>query len=166
MGFGERLRPFKSDGETLHFLLGHDDPRLREMARAVLKTATQHDANTLSLLRTVPGIGEMLRWVLRYAIPDLERCPRVQACVAYCRLVKCAKEAAGTRDGTSGTKSGHASLKWAFSEAAVLCLRNHPAGQTYLARFEHQPGQGQALTVWAHKLARAVYRSSGLLLES
>jgi hypothetical protein len=47
--------------------------------------------------------------------------------------------------------------KWAFSEAAVLFLRNHPAGQQWLARKEKQQDQGKALTIVAHKLARAVY---------
>ncbi len=68
-----------------------------------------------------------------------------------------AKAAAGQRYGTSGTKIGNAYLKWAFSEAAVLFLRNNPAGQKYLARLEKKHGKGQALTVLAHKLARAVY---------
>jgi len=77
--------------------------------------------------------------------------------VSYCRLVKCAKESAGKRYGTSGTKIGNAYLKWAFSEAAVLFLRNNPAGQKYLARLEKKHGKGKALTVLAHKLARAVY---------
>jgi hypothetical protein len=71
-------------------------------------------------------------------------------------LVKCAKAAAGKRDGTAGTKIGQASLTWAFSDAAVLCLRNHPAGQKYLARLEKKHGKGKALTVLAPKLARAV----------
>jgi transposase len=70
---------------------------------------------------------------------------------------KCAKESAGKRSGTSGTKIGNASLKWAFSEAAVLFLRINPAGQKYLARSEKKHGKGKALTVLAHKLARAVY---------
>jgi transposase len=77
--------------------------------------------------------------------------------VSYCRLVKCAREAAGKRSGTSGTKSGNAYLQWAFSEAAVLFLRNHPQGQKYLPRLEKKHGKGKALTVLAHKLARAVY---------
>jgi len=81
----------------------------------------------------------------------------VQDFVSYCRLVKCAKESAGKRYGTSGTKIGNAYLKWAFSEAAVLFLRDNPAGQKYLARLEKKHGQGQALTILAHKLARAVY---------
>jgi transposase len=72
-------------------------------------------------------------------------------------LVKCAKESAGKRYGTAGAKIGNAYLKWAFSEAAVLFLRNNPAGQKYLARLEKHHGKGKALTVLAHKLARAVY---------
>jgi hypothetical protein len=72
-------------------------------------------------------------------------------------LVKYAKESAGKRYGTSRTKIGNVYLKWAFSEAAVLFLRNNPAGQKYLARLEHKHGTGKALTIRAHKLARAVY---------
>jgi transposase len=81
------------------------------------------------LLRTVPGIGEILSLVLLYEIHDIARFPRVQDGVSYCRLVKCAKESAGKRYGTSGTKSGNADLQWAFSEAAVLFLRDNRAGQ-------------------------------------
>ena len=47
--------------------------------------------------------------------------------------------------------------QWAFSEAAVLFLRDNPAGQKYLTRLEKKHGQGKALTVLAQKLARAVY---------
>jgi transposase len=138
-------------------LIGHYDQLLRDMELSILHTAKQHDANTLYLLRTVPGIGEILSLVLLYEIHDIRRFPRVQDFVSYCRLVKCAKESAGKRSGTSGTKIGNAYLKWAFSEAAVLFLRNNPPGQKYLARLEKKHGKGKALTVLAHKLARAVY---------
>jgi hypothetical protein len=76
--------------------------------------------------------------------------------VSSCRRVKCAKASAGKRSGTSGTKIGNAYRKWAFSEAAVLFLRDKPAGQTYLTRLEKKHGKGKALTILAHKLARAV----------
>jgi Transposase IS116/IS110/IS902 family len=91
-----------------------------------------------------------------YEIHDIRRAPRVQACVSDGRLVKWARASAGKRYGTSGTKMGHAYLKWAFSEAAVLFLRDHPAGQKPLARLEKKHGQGKALTMLAHSLARAV----------
>src|SRR5512145_1980293 len=138
-------------------LIGHYDHLLRNMELSILQTAKQHHTNTLYLLRTVPGIGEILSLVLLYEIHDIARFPRVQDFVSYCRLVKCAKESAGKRYGTSGTKIGNAYLKWAFSEAAVLFLRDNPAGQKYLTRLEKKHGKGKALTILAHQLARAVY---------
>jgi transposase len=138
-------------------LLDFYDQLLRDVALTSVQTAQQHDAQTLYRLQSVPGIGKILSLVLLYEIHEITRFPRVQDFVSYCRLVKCAKESAGKRDGTSGTKIGNAYLKWAFAEAAVLFLRNHPAGQKYLARLEKKHGKGKALTVLAHKLARAVY---------
>jgi transposase len=117
--------------------------------RSVLKTAKQPDANTLYLLHTVPGIGDILSLVLLYEIHDIQRFPRGQAFISSCRLVKWAKESAGKRYGTSGTKIGHAYLQWAFSEAAVLLLRANPAGQQYLARVEQKHRKGKALSVLA-----------------
>jgi transposase len=92
-------------------LIDHDDHWLRDVDLCVLKTAKQHDANALYLLRTVPGIGEILSLVVRYASHAIQRFPRVQEFVSYGRLVKCAKESAGKRSGTSGTQIGNAYLK-------------------------------------------------------
>jgi transposase len=138
-------------------LITYYDELLGDVELTIVKTAKHHDANTLYLLQTVPGIGKILSLVLLYEIHDIHRFPRVQDFVSYCRLVKCAKESAGKRHGTSGTKIGNAHLKWAFSEAAVLFLRDHPAAQKYLARLEKKHDKGKALTVLAQKLARAVY---------
>jgi hypothetical protein len=92
-----------------------------------------------------------------YDMHAIDRFPTVQDVVSYARLGTCAKESAGTRLGTAGKKIGKASLKWAFAEAAALCLHNKPAGQNYLARLEQQHAPGNAVTILAHKLARAVY---------
>ena len=92
----------------------------------------------------------MLRLVLLDDIHHIDRFPRVQEFASSCRLVTCAKESNGKRSGTSGSKIGHAHLKWAFSEAAVLCLRNNPAGQTFLTRLEKKHAKGKALTIFAH----------------
>lgn len=138
-------------------LIEHYDHLLRDLELAIVQTAKQPDPQTLYRLQSVPGIGKILSLVLLYEMHTIDRFPRVQDFVSYCRLVKCAKESAGKRDGTSGTKMGNAYLKWAFSEAAVLFLRSNPEGQRYFARLEKKHGKGKALTVLAHKLARAVY---------
>ena len=138
-------------------LITYYDQLLSDLELSIVKSAKHHDAKTCYRLRSIPGVGKILALVLLYEIHDIRRFPSVQDFASYCRLVKCARESAGKRDGNSGTKIGNAYLKWAFSEAAVLFLRNNPAGQKHLARLEKKHGKGKALTILAHKLARAVY---------
>jgi transposase len=138
-------------------LIPYDDALRRDVALPSVTTAKHHDAQTRALLQTVPGIGTSLRLVLLYDIHAMTRFPRVQDCASSCRLVTCAKASAGKRSGTSGSNMGHAHLQWAFAEAAVFCLRDHPAAQQCLARGEQKHSKGTALTILAHTLARAVY---------
>jgi transposase len=138
-------------------LIEHYDRLLSDLELYIVQMAKHHDANVFYRLRSIPGVGKILALILLYEIHDIHRFPRVQEFVSYGRLVKCAKESAGKRYGSTGAKIGNAYLKWAFSEAAVLFLRNNPAGQKVLACLERKHGKGKALTVLAHKLARAVY---------
>src|SRR5215510_1401809 len=78
-------------------LLGHDDQLLRDVALSSLTTAKQHKAQTLSLRRTVPGIGAILSVVLLDELHDSTRFPRGQAFLSYGRLGQCTKESAGKR---------------------------------------------------------------------
>jgi transposase len=119
------------------------DRLLTALELDLVRTAKTHDAQTCYRLRSIPGSDTILARVLLYEIHDIRRFPRGQEFVSCCRLVKGAKEAAGT-------KIGNAYLKWACSEAAVLFLRHHPAGQKDLARLRENQGQGKALTVLAH----------------
>ena len=132
-------------------LITYDDELLKDLELSRLKTAQYHDATTLYLLQTVPGIGTMLSLVLLYAIHQIDRFPRVQDVVSSCRLVTCARASAGKRYGTSGTTIGNAHRTWAFAEAAVLFLRDHPAAQKSLTRLEKKHEKGKALTSLAHK---------------
>jgi transposase len=138
-------------------LITYYDELLKDLELSLLKTAKHHDANTLYLLQTVPGIGKILSLVLLYEIHRIDRFPSVQAFASYARLGKCSKESGGNRLGTSGKKIGNAHLKWAFSEAVTLCLRHNPQGQNLLARWEKKHDKGKALSIRAHKLGRAVY---------
>ncbi len=143
--------------ETNLALLDHYDRLLTDLELHLTRSAKVHDVNAFYRLRSVPGIGKILALVLLYEIHDIHRFPRVQDFASYCRLVKCAKESDGKHYGYSGAKIGNAHLKWAFSEAAVLCLRGNPTAQRYVARLAHKHGKAKALTILAHKLARAVY---------
>jgi transposase len=82
-------------------LITYYDELLRDGERPIVNTARHHDANTLYLLQTVPGIGKLLSLVRLYEIHAIHRFPRVQDVVSSCRLVKCAKASGGKRLGTS-----------------------------------------------------------------
>ena len=138
-------------------LITYDDALRRDLELAIIQTAKNHEANTLYLRHTVPGLGQILRRVRRYDIPAMARCPRGQDFVSSGRLVTCAKASAGKRWGTSGKNIGNAPLQWACSAAAALVLRTNPHGHKYLVRVEKKPDPGQALTILAPKRARAVY---------
>jgi transposase len=138
-------------------LIDHYDQLLGEGELSITRTAKAHALQTFSRLQSVPGIGQILARVLLYEIQDITRFPRVQDFVSYCRVVKCAKESGGKRLGTSGKKIGNVHLRWAFAEAAVLFLRHNQPGKEYFTKLEHKHGKAKALTVLAHKLARAGY---------
>ncbi len=138
-------------------LIAYYDVMLRELEYFILRTAKNHDANILYRLRTVPGIGKILSLVILYEIHDINRFKRPQELASYSRLVRCARESAGKVSGSGGKKIGNVHLKWAFSEAAVGFLRHNPDAKKFYDRLVHKHGKGKALTVLAHKLARAVY---------
>jgi transposase len=138
-------------------LVDGDAPLLAGLERSIEKTAQGHDPVSLGLLRTIPGVGNILALVMLDEMEDITRFPRVQEFVSYSRLVKRARESNGKRHGPSGKKIGNAHLKWAFSQAAVLCLKHNPPAHKYLATLATRHSKGKALSILAHKLGRAVY---------
>jgi transposase len=138
-------------------LLAHYDTLLTDLESYLVRQAKQHDAQSFHLLRSIPGVGKVLALTILYEIHDVNRFERVQQFASYARLVKCAKESAGKKHGTSGAKMGNVHLKWAFSEAAVLFVRHNEPGKELLAKLEKRVGKGKALSILAHKLGRAAY---------
>jgi transposase len=171
-GFQKRLAyPSNREGVAEHFedrvvrksiavdlgLLERYDALIRDLELYLVRQAKEHEPQGFHLLRTIPGIGKVLALTILYEIHDVHRFGRVQEFASYARLVKCAKESAGKKHGTSGAKMGNVHLQWAFSEAAVLFVRHCKEARPMLARFEAQHGKGKALSVLAHKLGRAAW---------
>jgi hypothetical protein len=87
---------------------------------------------------------------------QIDRFPSVQGCASSARLVNGRQASGGKRLGPSGQNIGHARLTWACSAAATRFSRDNPQGQKLLRRLENTPGQGQALSLLAHQLGRAI----------
>lgn len=130
---------------------------IKELEAHLIRNVRVHDPRNWYRLRSVPGIGEVLGLVMLYEIQDIERFPGVQDFCSYARLVKCAKQSAGKNYGYSGNKIGNAHLKWAFSEAVCLMMRELPQAKAYVDKQAKKHGKGKAMSILAHKLGRAVY---------
>lgn len=113
--------------------------------------------HSISLLRSVPGIGETLSVAILYEVGDISRFPKVQNFISYCRLVKPKKTSAGKSTGGGGSKIGNHHLKWAFTEAVMIHLRDGAEGKAYMDRLVKKHPKGKAMAIMAAKLARAVY---------
>ena len=121
------------------------------------RTAKVDDPQAFQRLLSVPGVGKVLALVLLYEIHDIRRFPEVGQFLSYARLVRCSHESAGKKQGTGGNKIGNAHLKWAFSEATCLLLRESDQAKQWLARREKKHGKARALGALAARLGRAVY---------
>ena len=55
------------------------------------------------------------------------------------------------------SRIGNAHLKWAFSEAAVLFLKDHQAAKDWHDKLVSRYAKGKALSIIAQKLGRTVY---------
>jgi transposase len=130
---------------------------LKKVEWHIEKTARQHDYHTLYLLRSIPGVGQILALVILYEIHDIRRFPRVQDFSSYARLIRPVKESNGKWAGHSNKKIGNHHLKYAIKEASILMLRDSSQAKAYVAKLERKYNKGKALGIFAHKLGRTIY---------
>ena len=88
---------------------------------------------------------------------DVKRFATEGEFLSYARLVRPQKTSAGKVTGGGGSKIGNAHLKWAFSEAACLLVRESDQAKRFLARKTNKHGKAKALGILAARLGRAVY---------
>lgn len=133
------------------------DKVIGSMEYQTQKNAKLHDPISYALLRAISGIGKILSLVILYEIGDINSFPKVQDFASYAKLVKSTRESNGKIYGTSGKKIGNAHLRRAFSEAAMLFARWSEPAKKYKERLIKKHSKGKALSIYAHKLGRAVY---------
>ncbi len=138
-------------------LIDQYDPMINELDQQILTLAKDHDPQSLYLLQTIRGVGEILSLTMLYEIHDIGRFPSRGEFCSYARLVKGQKSSAGKSYGTSGARMGNAHLRWAFSQAALLYLRGNKAAEKYYNRLISRHGKAKALTIVSKRLGVAVY---------
>jgi transposase len=137
-------------------VIDHLDTVITDLEKHLLAMTKVHDAANFLLLQSIPGVGEILAMTILFEVHDITRFATVQDFASYARLIRCARESAGKRSGTSGSKIGNAHLKWALSEATITMLR-HADIDKLRNRLQRKHGKGKAIGVLTHKIGRTIY---------
>jgi transposase len=134
--------------ETLNTQIGQLEKRLVQGATPRPEYA---------LLKSVPGIGEVLAVVILLETGDIGRFAQVGNFASYARCVDSVRTSNGKKKGEGNTKNGNAYLVWAFIEAANFARRFSPEAKRFFDRKRAKTNTVVATKALAHKLARASY---------
>ena len=109
------------------------------------------------LLKTTPGIGEVLATTIMLEMGTPERFAKVGNFSSYCRCVDSLRESNDKKKGAGNAKNGNKYLAWAFVEAANFARRYCPQAKAFFERKKRKTNAVVATKALAHKLARACY---------
>jgi transposase len=110
-----------------------------------------------AVLKSVPGIGDILASTIMLETGTVERFARVGNYVSYGRCVGSGRYSNGKKKAEGNRKNGNAYLAWAFVEAAQFALRYNSAAKSFYERKKAKTNTVIATKALAHKLARACY---------
>lgn len=141
----------KSNIAVIHFLT--------KTIRAIEKALASHTKlrKEFRLLKTIPGIGNILGLTIMLEVGDISRFPKVGNYSSYCRCVKSARFSDGKKKGENNRKNGNRYLSWAYVEAANFAIRFSPEAQKFYQRKMAKTNKIVAIKALGNKLARASY---------
>ncbi len=93
-----------------------------------------HLRSEFKLLKTAPGIGEILATTIMLETGTLERFAKVGNYSSYCRCVDSLRESNDKKKGEGNTKNSNKYLAWAFVEAANFARRHCPQAKALYER--------------------------------
>ena len=109
------------------------------------------------VLKTVPGIGEILSTVIMLETGPIERFTSAGNYASYARCVGSGRFSNSKKKGEGNRKNGNSYLAWAFVEAAHYALRYSAKAKHFYDRKRARSNTALATKALAHKLARACY---------
>ena len=123
-----------------------------KLIRSVIK-----EDELISLLLTVPGIGEVFAPLIRYEVDYIERFRRCSKFLCYCALVPGLYESSNISRTTCILKQGNKHLKWAFIEAVTPAISHCVLLRALYDRIHRKHGHHAARVAVARKLAKISY---------
>jgi len=131
------------------------DMQIKKVEKMVLAEGKLRDE--FRLLKTAPGIGDVLALTIMCETVEIGRFPKVGNYVSYCRCVKSEHTSNSKKKGVGNRKNGNAYLSWAYSEAAHHATRYEPLANRFYTRKRSRSHPIVARRALAAKIARGCY---------
>ncbi len=159
------------DSDGLHALIGNElveesiavmlpvvrvlNRQIKAIEKSVLARGKLREE--FALLKTAPGIGEVLALTIMCETGDIKRFATVGNYASYCRCVKSERRSNLKKKGSGNRKNGNKYLSWAYSEAAHHCQSREPLAKRWVERKRTRSHRMVAARALANKMARACY---------
>ena len=141
----------KASISTIYFLRS----RIVQLEKVIAKAAKLK--SEYKLLKTVPGIWNILAQMIMLETGPIERFKKVGNYASYCRCVQSNRFSNSKSKGKGNRKNGNKYLSWAYVEAANHALWNYEYVKRYHQKKTAKTNNVVAIKAIAHKLARACY---------
>jgi transposase len=109
------------------------------------------------MLRTIPGIGNILGLTIMLEVGDIGRFFKVGDYSSYCRCVESKRLSNGKKKGENNKKNGNKYLAWAYVEAAQFARRYCVKAQSFYQSKEAKTKPVVAVKALSNKLSKASY---------
>jgi transposase len=133
-------------------VLNHHVKQIQKTLKNTVKLRKPFD-----LLKTVPGIGDVLALTIMLEVGDINRFPTVGRFASYARCVPTARLSNGKSKGKGNRKNGNRYLSWAFVEAAFCTRRLETRLKAYYQKKAAKTNKIVATKALCNKLARISY---------
>jgi transposase len=133
------------------------DKVINTIEKRIRKVVVEKDREDFNILKSFPGIGEILALIIIYETDTISRFPSPQKFSSYSRVVKPQRESSGKKTDDKNKKIGNPYLKWAFSQAAVYARTRSAGIRKYYEHLVISKGKTKANSILRHRIAVSVY---------
>ena len=138
-------------------LADYYDKIIKNVEKEILNKTRLLFSSTFNLLRTAPGIGEIIALIILYETDKINRFSTVKDFCSYSMLIPSDATSNGKKVGNQGSKMGNHYLKWALTQATVLGKNRSVPLKKYSDKLTEKYGKRKANAIFAHRLGIAVY---------
>jgi transposase len=138
-------------------LLDTLDKQIVIQEKQAIALAQEQDKPSLTLLKTIPGVGNILAMTMLYETHTTERFKTPARYSSYARTVKVDHSSAGKITGINNHKIGNPYLAWAFAEVCFQAKKNNHEIKCYFDSLLTKHSKNNALSRMRHKFSVAVF---------